>query len=819
MRVNLEKYSQRTLRLFQSALQFAAHMGHGFLGSEHLLWAMANEKGPAGEILRKHGIDGNLLEEYLRRYDSDAAESGGARAIQISQEADQVLHLGEMHGNMKQHEKTEPEDLLWGMSQAQESAAAQILLSLEIRPEKIEEELGGIEEAGIPKEETSEEPENTEEQQESILAQFGQDMTEKARESGFDPVIGRGDVVERLVQILSRRTKNNPVLVGEPGVGKTAVVEGLAQRIAAGHIPENLMNKKILSLDLTGMLSGTRFRGDFEERMKLFLEEAEGQGDVILFIDELHMIMGAGAGANETMDAANMLKPVLARGGLQVIGATTLKEYRQHIEKDAAFERRFQPVTVEEPDRESALAILEGLKEQYEGFHGLTITDAAIRTAVDLSDRYIADRYLPDKAIDLMDEAASCIRTKRMTVPASLKTIENQIRDIGREKKQAADHQDYERAAELRDQQKELEKKLKRRKRAWQKRQKSCVEAEDIANIVSRWTNIPVTVPTEDENRRLRSLEEMLHKRVVGQEEAVSAVAKAVRRGRTGVSDPNRPIGSFLFLGPTGVGKTELCRALAEVLFQDERSIIRLDMSEYMEPYTVSKLIGSPPGYVGHEDGGQLTEQVRKKPYSIVLFDEIEKAHPDVWNSLLQILDDGRLTDARGRTVSFKNTIIVMTSNVGARDILGRKSLGFRTAGEESDTQQEDMKGKVMAQLRLTFRPEFLNRLDEIIVFHQLKKSEVREIAANLVENFVKRMEKQGIYLTVEDSAVDVLAEKGYDPVYGARPLRRVIQSSLQDQVAEQILQEGFDRKDQITVRGVDGEIKITVPRKEYISA
>lgn len=811
MKINLEAYSQRSLQIFQMAIQFAAHMGHGFIGSEHLLWALSQEAGRAGRALRKYGLDSNLVKEYLQKYDYDAAASGGSRAIQISQEVEQVLNRSEERANAQKHEKIEPEDLLWGMLQGSDSAAAQLLLSLGIKGEKLQEDLEG--ENLLPQTEVAEEPGESEE--EKMLSKYGRDVTEKARQGGYDPMVGREDVVERLVQVLSRRTKNNPVLVGEPGVGKTAVVEGLAQRIAEGHIPSNLKEKRIIAMDLVGMLSGTRFRGDFEERMKAFLEEAAEAGDVILFLDELHTIMGAGAGTSEAMDAANILKPVLARGELQVIGATTLKEYRQHIEKDAAFERRFQPVTVEEPSREDAQRILMGVRGKYEEFHGLTITDGAVKAAVELSDRYIQDRFLPDKAIDLMDEAASRIRTRGMTFPPHLQSLDEEIQAIRRRKKKAASAQEYEKAAALRDRQTALEKELAQKQTAWQREQGSHVDVEDIAQVVSSWTQIPVTMLTEDENQRLRSLEKILHQRVVGQDEAVSAVSRAIRRGRTGVADPGRPIGSFLFLGPTGVGKTELCRALAEVMFQDENAMIRLDMSEYMEQYTVSKLIGSPPGYVGYDEGGQLTEQVRKKPYSIVLFDEIEKAHPDVWNALLQILDDGRLTDAQGRTVSFKNTVIVLTSNVGARDILGRNSLGFAKDEKAQEVRQaEEIRGRVMDEVRRIFQPEFLNRLDDMIVFHQLEKKDVQEIAANLTRRLVQRMEEQGIHLVVEDSAVQLLADQGYDPVYGARPLRRTIQSTLQDAVADKILEGGFGEEDKIVATGKDGEMKLSIRKK-----
>lgn len=834
------------MKVFQSALRFVTHMEHGFIGSEHLLWALASDRGAAGRALRRSGLDQKLLEEYLHQYDFDAKAEGSYQAVQISEEAEQVLHLAERRAHNHGHHQVEPEDLLQAILDAGDCAAFQLIVSLKADPDEIRKDLGSSQQPpmlvrnaspgdvvtgeSVPGKTTGEaayggnapqgrmtgdqeEDAPTEEEEVSALEKFGTDMTEKASQDAYDPMIGREDVLERVIQVLSRRTKNNPVLTGEPGVGKTAVVEGLAQRIADGEIPANLRNKRIVAMDLVGMLSGARFRGDFEERMKTFLEEAEVDGNVILFIDELHMIMGAGAGASETMDAANILKPILARGGLQVIGATTLKEYRRYIEKDAAFERRFQPVAVEEPDQEDAVRILMGLKGKYESYHGLTITDDAVRAAVSLSSRYIQDRFLPDKAVDLMDEAASRIKTRSLTTPSYLMDLEHEIKRMGKEKKKAADAQEYERAAVLRDSQNALVKELTAKQAEWQKKQCRSVEAEDIAQVVASWTKIPVTMLTEDETEQLRTLESTLHSRVIGQDDAVSAVAKAIRRGRTGVADPDRPVGSFLLLGPTGVGKTELCRAMAEVMFHDENAMIRLDMSEYMEQYTVSKLIGSPPGYVGYDEGGQLTEMVRKKPYSIILLDEIEKAHPDVWNTLLQILDDGRLTDAQGRTVSFKNTIIVMTSNIGAREITGKSSLGFARKDEsEEERREENIRSRVMEAVKMTFRPEFINRLDEVIVFHPLKQEDVRRIADLQIAKLTERMEKQGIALRVDESAVELLAEKGYDPAFGARPLKRTIQSMLQNAVADSIL-DGKPGENEELAASADGE-KIKVERK-----
>lgn len=829
MEINLNRFSQRLIKIFQSALRFVIHMEHGFIGSEHLLWALTQDRGAAGRALRRSGLDQKLVEEYLHQYDFDAKAGGSFQAVQISDEAEQVLHLGEASARNLGHSHVEPEDLLEGILNAGDCAASQLLLSLKADPEEIRRDLNNgqapiLAQNVSPNDSVYESEdegaessgETPQEAEVSVLEKYGTDMTEKAGSGEYDPMIGREDVLERLIQVLSRRTKNNPVLTGEPGVGKTAVVEGLSQRISDGIIPANLKDKKIIAVDLVGMLSGARFRGDFEERMKSFLEEAEEKGNIILFIDELHMIMGAGAGASETMDAANILKPILARGRLQVIGATTLKEYRRYIEKDAAFERRFQPVTVEEPDQKDAVKILMGLKEKYESYHGITITEDAVRAAVSLSARYIPDRFLPDKAVDLMDEAASRIKTRGLTTPSYLQDLQQEIKRIAKDKKKAADAQEYEKAAVLRDSQKALKKELEEKQAEWQKKQCRSVEAEDIAAVVAAWTKIPVTMLTEDETAQLCSLETSLHSRVIGQDDAVTAVARAIRRGRTGVADPERPIGSFLFLGPTGVGKTELCRAMAEVMFHDENAMIRLDMSEYMEQYTVSKLIGSPPGYVGYEEGGQLTEMVRRKPYSIILLDEIEKAHPDVWNTLLQILDDGRLTDAQGRTVSFKNTIIVMTSNIGAREITGKSSLGFsRNEESEEIRREENIRSRVMEAVKTTFRPEFINRLDEVIVFHPLKQRDVRKIADIQIAKLTERMKKQGIRLRVEESAVDLLAEKGYDPSFGARPLKRTIQSMLQNAVADRLLDGKPGTGEELVATAEDG--RITVERKPTI--
>ena len=650
----------------------------------------------------------------------------------------------------------------------------------------------------------------------SALEEFTRDLTESARAGRLDPVIGRDEEIRRVIQILSRRTKNNPVLIGEPGVGKTAIAEGLAERIAAADVPEELLDKRVLSLDLSGMVAGTKYRGEFEERIKKTIDEVKKAGNVILFIDELHTIVGAGS-AEGAVDAANILKPALSRGEIRVVGATTLDEYRKYIEKDAALERRFQPVTVGEPSPEATLEILKGLRDKYEAHHKLTITDEALEAAVSLSRRYINDRFLPDKAIDLMDEAASQVRMSAESTSPDLKSLEEKINALHREKADAIAAQDYEKAAQLRDLEQKYTQQVDIERENWKKSlstNRGSVGAEDIAKVVAGWTGIPVTRLTEDESMRMLRLEETLHKRVVGQDEAVTAVAKAIRRSRVGLKDPKRPIGSFLFLGPTGVGKTELCKTLAETMFGDENAMIRLDMSEYMEKHTVSRLVGSPPGYVGHEEGGQLTEKVRRKPYSVVLFDEIEKAHPDVWNILLQILEDGIVTDSQGRRVDFKNTIIVMTSNVGAKNITAAETqLGFhggdKSAEEDEAKRYERIRQAVMDDLKKTFRPEFLNRIDEIIVFRQLTQENIREIASRMLQVTGRRMAEQGITLDVDDDALTELARDGFDPQYGARPLRRSIQNLVEDAVAEQMLEGRLRSGGTAHVRLKDGKVVI----------
>lgn len=641
------------------------------------------------------------------------------------------------------------------------------------------------------------------------MNQFSNDLTKEAREGNLDPVIGRIQETERVIEILSRRTKNNPCLIGEPGVGKTAVIEGLAQKIVSGNIPEILKNKRVVSLDITSMVAGAKYRGDFEERIKKALNEVKKAGDIILFIDEIHTIVGAGA-AEGAIDAANILKPLLARGEIQVVGTTTIKEYRKYIEKDSALERRFQPVDISEPTLEETRKILDGLRDKYEAHHNVKITDEAIGAAIELSNRYITDRFLPDKAIDLIDEASSKARLKSFVEPEHLKNLEKQVEKLEIEKESAINLQDFEKAAKLRDETICLKNNLENEKIKWRNETNQniiTIGLEEIAEVVSRWTGIPVTKINQDENVKLKNLEQILHKRVVGQEEAIGAVSKAIRRSRVGLKDPNRPIGSFLFLGPTGVGKTELTKALAEVLFENENAMIRLDMSEYMESHSVSKLIGSPPGYVGYDEAGYLTEKVRKNPYSVVLFDEVEKAHPDIMNLLLQILEDGRLTDNQGRMVNFKNTVIIMTSNVGARLITEKKSIGFENKQEEGERDYQLVKNEVLGETRKVFKPEFLNRIDELIVFHKLTDENLRKITDILLEKVIERIKKQGIEVEITENAKKIIIENGSDYKYGARPLRRTIQNLVEDKVAERILEGNFEQDKKIILDGEKEEI------------
>ena len=805
--------AEEALRLAQEA---AEEMGHGYVGTEHiLLGLMREEDGIAHRVMREYGMTEDMICTVLERSVGKGL-SGAAPSQGLTPRAKSAVELAVSEAMRMGAGYIGTEHLLLGLLREGSNMAIRVLDTVGIDPKKMYSSVVQKINEGPRAAANNNMPVSHREEGKKgkTLAEFSRDLTEAARQGKLDPVIGREKEIQRVIQILSRRTKNNPVLIGEPGVGKTAIAEGLAQRIAAADVPEELLDKRVLSLDLSGMVAGTKYRGEFEERIKKTIDEVKKAGNVILFIDELHTIVGAGS-AEGAVDAANILKPALSRGEIRVVGATTLNEYRKYIEKDAALERRFQPVTVGEPTAEATIEILKGLRDKYEAHHKLTITDEAIESAVRLSVRYINDRFLPDKAIDLMDEAASRVRMDAESASPELKSLEEKIAALRREKAEVIAAQDYERAAQLRDIEQNYVEQVEIERENWRKNlavNRGTVGEEDIAKVVAGWTGIPVTRLTEDESQRMLKLEEVLHKRVVGQEEAVTAVAKAIRRSRVGLKDPKRPIGSFLFLGPTGVGKTELCKALAEAMFGNEGDMIRIDMSEYMEKHTVSRLVGSPPGYVGHEEGGQLTEKVRRKPYSVVLFDEIEKAHEDVWNILLQILEDGIVTDSQGRRVDFKNTIIVMTSNVGARNITAAdKPLGFD--GREADTDEsarfERIKQAVMEELRRTFKPEFLNRIDETIVFRQLTEEDIRRIAQRMLEITGKRMAQQNITLLADEEAVATLAKDGFDPQYGARPLRRAIQNEVEDAVAEQMLEGKLQSGDTARICLRDGKVAI----------
>ena len=798
---NQDRFTERARMALAKAQEAAQDMGHSYVGTEHILLGIAAEgEGLGAKVLRDNGLDESMLSELLEKYVGRGAP--GLPAQGLTPGAKRVIELSIIDANRLGHSYIGTEHLLMGLLRETDSTAARLIASTGADVNKIYTDVVELLRSGDYHQQSPQTVSSGSsgsrfgsgrKSDTKTLDQYSRDLTAAAASGQLDPVIGRSSEIQRVIQILSRRTKNSPVLIGEPGVGKTAIAEGLAQLVASGDVPEDLRSKRIVSLDLTGMLAGTKYRGDFEDRIKNVLKEVQKAGDIILFIDELHTIIGAGA-AEGAIDAANILKPALSRGEIQIIGATTLSEYRKHIEKDAALERRFQPVTVNEPSEEESIAIITGLRDKYEAHHKLKITDEAIRAAVTMSGRYINDRFLPDKAIDLMDEAASRVRMKELTAPDELKTIEKRVDALAAEKEAAVKAQDFEGAAKLRDREKEQREELEAARKKWQEKRSGshkCVTAEDIAEVVSGWTGIPVTSLTESESERLLKMEEILHKRVIGQDEAVSVVSRAIRRSRVGLKDPKRPIGSFLFLGPTGVGKTELCKALAEAVFGDENAMIRVDMSEYMEKHTVSKLIGSPPGYVGFDEGGQLTEKVRRKPYSVILFDEIEKAHEDVFNIMLQIMDDGILTDSQGRHVDFKNTIIVMTSNIGARNITDKRtSLGFsaKESVEDDERDNEEIRELVMKDLKKNFSPEFINRIDETVVFHRLTREDIRKIAANMLQTVSDRLSTLDIKLEVSEEAVDKLAEVGYDPTYGARPLRRTIQSLIEDAAAEKLL-------------------------------
>ena len=807
MKYNFNGFTSKANDALNQAISSAEKLGHTYVGSEHLLLGLLKiGGGVAAAVLNKKGITAEKIEELIR------AQIGCGTPTKLSPDyftprAKRVIETAMSGCNSMGKKFVGTEHLLIGILSEGDNYAIRFINALGVDVAFLTNE--ALSASGIdPNSASPKEQGGAKEVKTENLSKFGIDLTEEAKKGKLDPVIGREKEIERVIQILCRRTKNNPCLIGEPGVGKTAVVEGLAQKIADGNVPDILINKKLFTLNLTGMVAGTKYRGDFEERIKNVIDEVTKSGNIILFIDEVHTIIGAGSAEGAT-DAANILKPALARGEFQLVGATTISEYRKNIEKDSALERRFQPVNVGEPTEDDAVLILKGLKDKYEAHHKVKIADEALTAAVKLSARYITDRFLPDKAIDLVDEAASRVRLKISAAPPEFKELEEKIADIEDEKNEAISSQDFERAANLRDNENKLKQQLREEKEKWQDKNGHLngeVTAEDIADILSGWTGVPVSQLTEEESARLLRLEDELHNRIIGQNEAVTAISKAIRRGRVGLKDPKRPIGSFIFSGPTGVGKTELCKALAESLFGSENMMIRLDMSEYMEKHTVSRLVGSPPGYVGFEEGGQLTEKVRRNPYSVLLFDEIEKAHPDVFNMLLQILEDGILTDSQGRKVDCKNTVIIMTSNVGARKITDKKiSFGFV---EADDSGNSDIKASVLEELKNTFRPEFLNRVDDIIVFTKLSNAEIEEIAEKMLIGLAKRLENLNINFKWEPSVTKALSLKGFDEVYGARPLRREIQSKIEDALSEKILDGSIKNGDTVICAFEEEEFK-----------
>lgn len=801
------RFTERAQKVLMLSQEEAKKLNHNYIGSEHLLLGLIQEgEGIAALALKNLGVQYDKasmqIETLLGRGEDQVEE-----VIGYTPRTKKILELSLMEARALNQSYIGTEHILLGLVREGEGVGAKILSDLGLDFEKIREEIVKLMSSSSTQAPKSKQTKNSNTKN---LDKFGRDLTAMADEGRLDPVIGREKEIQRVIQILSRRTKNNPVLIGEPGVGKTAVAEGLAEKIASGDIPENLKDKRVVSLDMSSMVAGAKYRGEFEDRLKNTMEEILEAGNIILFIDEMHTIIGAGA-AEGAIDASNIMKPALARGELQAIGATTLDEYRKHVEKDAALERRFQPVEVGEPTKEEAVEILRGLRDRYEAHHKVTITDEALQAAVDLSDRYINDRYLPDKAIDLIDESASRIRLNLLTAPPDIKELEEQIEKYQQEKEEAVASQDYEKAAQIRDLEIKAKDKLDEITKTWKSKNNIGVAeevgADDIAQIVSDWTGVPVQKLAQEESEKLLNMEETLHQRVIGQDEAVKAVSRAIRRARVGLKDPNRPIGSFVFLGPTGVGKTELSKALAEIMFGDEDAMIRIDMSEYMEKHAVSRLIGSPPGYVGYEEGGQLTEKVRRKPYSVILLDEIEKAHPDVFNILLQILEDGRLTDGKGRTVDFKNTVVIMTSNVGAHTIRKGKTLGFSDSENQSEGEYEKMKDNVLEELRRTFRPEFINRIDEVIVFHQLDDKHIGDIIEILLAQLSKRLKGLDIELTFTDSVKKYLADKGTNLEYGARPLRRTIQKEVEDRLSEELLKGTVDKGHSIEVGLEDGQL------------
>ena len=814
------KFTARAEKALEISNEIAIELGHNYIGTEHLLYGLVKEgTGIANKVLENQNVTPEAVLEKIEEL-IGSSETRGNQTIGFTPRTKRVIENAFMEARKLGSDYIGTEHLLIGIMREADSIAVRIMLDLKVNPQKLYNELVKVINEYDNGEDVSSNPSKPNSYNSTpTLNQFGSDLTKIAGEGKLDPVIGRKNEIERIIQILSRRTKNNPCLIGEPGVGKTAVVEGLAEKIIEGSVPETLKDKRVVTLDISGMVAGAKYRGDFEERIKKALKEVKKAGDVILFIDEIHTIVGAGA-AEGAIDAANILKPLLARGEVQIVGATTLNEYRKYIEKDSALERRFQPVTVEEPNINDSIEILKGLRDKYEAHHNVKITDEAIESAVKLSSRYITDRFLPDKAIDLIDEASSKVRLKTYTEPDKIKKMEDKIEKLEKEKEEAIQVQDFEKAAELRDKEHKEKSKLEKEKKDWKDKNIKDVRnitSEDVAEVIALSTGIPAQKINQSENDKLKNLEKTLHERVIGQEEAVSAVAKAIKRSRVGLKDPNRPIGSFMFLGPTGVGKTELSKALAESLFGDENAIIRVDMSEYMEGHSTAKMIGSPPGYVGFDEGGGLTEKVRRKPYSVILFDEVEKAHPDVLNMLLQILDDGRLTDSHGRTVNFKNCVIIMTSNIGARLITDKKLLGFSVGKDknEAEKEYESTKKEVMAELKKGFRPEFINRIDEIIVFHKLTEEELSQIVDIMLKQITGRINEKDIKLDIDNLAKELIIKKGTDTSYGARPLRRAIQNLLEDKLAEEILDGNLKSGDTAKVTAKDEEIEIKVKIKK----
>lgn len=808
------RFTERAQKVLALALEEAVRLGHKDIGTEHVLLGLIREgEGIAAKALQSLGLGLDKIQSEVESLIGRGTEQSGSNYTpNYTPRAKKVIELSMDEARKLGHTYVGTEHILLGLIREGEGIAARIMNNLGVSLNKARQQvlqlLGSSEMMASHQPSGGNPAANT-----PTLDGLARDLTAIARDGGLDPVIGRQKEIERVIQVLSRRTKNNPVLIGEPGVGKTAIAEGLAQKIVNNEIPETLRDKRVMTLDMGTVVAGTKYRGEFEDRLKKIMDEIRQAGNIILFIDELHTLIGAG-GAEGAIDASNILKPALARGELQCVGATTLDEYRKYIEKDAALERRFQPIQVDEPTAEDAIRILHGLRDRYEAHHRVKITDEAIEQAVKLSDRYITDRFLPDKAIDLVDEAASKVRLQSFTVPPNLKELEGRLEEVRKEKDAAVQSQEFEEAAALRDQEQKLREELDKTKKDWKERQGQLnmeVTPEDIATVVASWTGIPVLKLKEEETERLLKMEEILHDRVIGQDEAVKSISRAIRRARAGLKDPKRPIGSFIFLGPTGVGKTELARAVAETLFGDEDAMIRVDMSEYMEKHSTARLVGAPPGYVGFDEGGQLTEKVRRKPYSVILLDEIEKAHPDVFNMLLQVLDDGRLTDSKGRTVDFRNTVVIMTSNVGASMIKKNTTLGFTT--NDTEKKYQDMKDKVMDELKKSFRPEFLNRIDEVIVFHSLEQEHIEQIVSLMTDELRKRLKEQSIDFQLTEDAKKLLAKEGFDPAYGARPLRRAIQRHIEDKLSEELLKGNISKGDTVNIEAEEG--KLVVKRLE----